>query len=89
MVVSIVLCPQMIERCGGGSPLMIASVTKIFLKSWGRNQRFAGGVGEPAGGECVDEQFADRAGCEGAVLVADRRRNSSGIGGFQTRSRMS
>ena len=55
----------------GGRPLMIASVTKILLKSWGEDQWFAGGVGEPAGGECVDEQFADRTGCEGSVLVAD------------------
>ena len=35
MVVSIVLCPHMIWAMCGGSPLMIASVTKILLKSWG------------------------------------------------------
>ena len=70
MVVSIVLCPQMIWAMCGGSPLMIASVTNPSEVVGRENQWFAGGVGEHAG-ERVDEQFADRAGCEGSVLVAD------------------
>ena len=56
----------------GGSPLMMASVTKILRKSCCEKiQRFTVDTGEFCRGECVDEQLADCRWRVGPVFVAD------------------
>ena len=90
MVVSIVLCPQMIWAMCGGSPLMIASVTKILLKSWG--EKISGSPVasvSPLAASASMSSLRIALGVKGRCSLPMARWNSSGIGGFQTRSRMS
>ena len=83
-------CPQMICAMCGGRPLMIASVTKILRKSWGEKTS-----GAPAASVSAVAARALSSSVRSAVGVIARcslpmpRWNSSGIGGFHTRSRTS
>ena len=52
-------------------------------------QWLAGRVDQPAGGECVDAQFADVLGRQGRCSSPIARWSSSDFGGFRDPSRMS
>ena len=72
MVVSSALCPQMIWAMCGGRPLMIASVTKILLKSWG--EKISGSPVaslSPLAASASMSSLRLALGVKGAVFVAD------------------
>ena len=69
---------------------MIASVTKILLKSWG--EKISGSPVasvSPLAASASMSSLRIALGVKGRCSLPMARWNSSGIGGFQTRSRMS
>ena len=90
IVVSIDLCPQMTWAIWGGKPLMMASVTKILRKSWGENMSGSPLASvRPVVASALMSSLRIAVGVNGRFSLPMERWNSSGIGGFQTLSRMS
>ncbi len=84
------LCPQMTWAMWGGRPLMMASVTKILRKSCGVNMSGSPAASvRPVAARALMSRLRIALGVYARVSLPMDRWNSSGMGGFQTRSRTS
>ena len=84
------LCPQMTWAMWGGRPLMMASVTKILRKSCGENMSGSPAASvRPVAASALMSSVRIALGVNARFSLPMDRWNSSGMGGFQTRSRTS